>query len=177
MCGSVLAVQVAPSSAENAITVYWKKKELAGNFANGGREWARAGQAPRVLDHDFPGWAEGRAIPYGFCDLAGNEGFVSAGDDHDTPAFAAAALESWWVTLGRLRYPGATRLLVTADSGGSGAARSCVYKKHLAAFAGRHHLDVTVLHYPSGTTREPPSGTKSSTGCSPSSASTGAASP
>ncbi len=129
-----------------------KKKELAGNFASGGREWAPAGQAPSVFDHDFPSWAEGKAIPCGVYDLAGNEGFVSVGADHDTPAFAVASLESWWVTLGSLRYPGATKLLLTADSGGSGAARSRAHEKHLAAFAARHGLgEVTVLHYPAGT--------------------------
>ena len=141
------------AAGQPVVSVDTKKKELVGNFASGGREWARAGQAPQVLDHDFPGWAEGKAIPYGVYDLGENEGFVSVGDDHDTPAFAVASLESWWVTLGRLRYPGAARLLVTADSGGSNAARSRAYKKHLAAFAERHHLDVTVLHYPSGTSK------------------------
>jgi hypothetical protein len=150
---------ISESAAEFAVagqpvvSVDTKKKELVGNFANGGREWARAGQAPQVLDHDFPSWADGKAIPCGVYDLGENEGFVSVGDDHDTPAFAAASLESWWVTLGRLRYPDATRLLVTADSGGSNAARSRAYKKHLAAFAERHHLDVTLLHYPSGTSK------------------------
>jgi hypothetical protein len=141
------------AAGQPVVSVDTKKKELVGNFSNGGREWALAGQAPQVLDHDFPAWAEGKAIPYGVYDLAGNEGFVSVGDDHDTPAFAAAALESWWVTLGRLRYPDATRLLVTADSGGSNAARSRAYKKHLAALAERHRLDVTLLHYPSGTSK------------------------
>jgi len=140
-------------AGQPVVSVDTKKKELVGNFANGGREWARAGQAAQVLDHDFPGWAEGKAIPYGVYDLGENEGFVSVGDDHDTPASAVASLESWWVTLGRLRYPDATKLLVTADSGGSNAARSRAYKKHLAAFAERHHLDVTVLHYPSGTSK------------------------
>ena len=141
------------AAGQPVVSVDTKKKELVGNFANGGREWALAGQAPQVLDHDFPGWAEGKAIPYGVYDLGENEGFVSVGDDHDTPAFAVASLESWWVTLGRLRYPDAAKLLVTADSGGSNAARSRAYKKHLAAFAERHHLDVTVLHYPSGTSK------------------------
>ena len=141
------------AAGQPVVSVDAKKKELAGNFANGGRERARTGEAPQVLDHDFPGWADGKAIPYGVYDLGGNEGFVSVGDDHDTPAFAVASLESWWVTLGRLRYPDATRLLVTADSGGSNAARSRAYKKHLAAFAERHRLDTTVLHYPSGTSK------------------------
>src|ERR1035441_7493173 len=127
------------AAGQPVVSVETKKKELVGNFASGGREWARAGQAPQVLDHDFPGWAEGKAIPYGVYDLGENEGFVSVGDDHDTPAFAVASLESWLVTLGRLRYPG--------------AARRRAYKKHLAAFAERHHLDVTVLHYPSGTSK------------------------
>jgi hypothetical protein len=141
-------------AGQPAVSIDTKKKELVGNFANGGREWARAGQAPSVLDHDFPSWAEGKAIPYGVYDLAGNEGFVSVGTDHDTPAFAVASLESWWVTLGRLRYPDASRLLVTADSGGSNAAKSRAYKKHLAAFAERHGVDeITVLHYPSGTSK------------------------
>ncbi|MGH3226884.1 MAG: ISAzo13 family transposase, partial [Streptosporangiaceae bacterium] len=141
------------AAGQPVVSVDTKKKELAGNFANGGREWAPAGQAPQVPDHDFPGWAEGKAIPCGVYDLGENEGFASVGDDHDTPAFAVASLESWWVTLGRLRYPDAAKLLVTADSGGSGAARSRAYKRHLAAFAERHHLDVTVLHYPSGTSK------------------------
>jgi len=141
------------AAGQPVVSVDTKKKELVGNFANGGREWAPAGEPLQVLDHDFPAWAEGKAIPYGVYDLAENEGFVSVGDDHDTPAFAAASLESWWVTLGRLRYPDATRLLVTADSGGSNAARSRAYKKHLAAFAGRHQLEVTLLHYPSGTSK------------------------
>jgi hypothetical protein len=147
--------QVAEFAAagQPVVSVDAKKKELAGNFASGGRERAPAGQAPQVLDHGFPAWAEGRAIPCGVCDLAENEGSVSVGGDHDTPAFAVAALESWWVTLGRLRYPDATRLLVTADSGGSSAARSRACKKHLAAFAERHRLDVTLLHYPSGTSK------------------------
>ncbi len=91
------------AAGQPVVSVDTKKKELVGNFANGGREWAPAGEAPQVLDHDFPGWAEGKAIPYGIYDLGENEGFVSVGDDHDTPAFAAASLESWWVTLGRLR--------------------------------------------------------------------------
>ncbi|MGH3225714.1 MAG: ISAzo13 family transposase [Streptosporangiaceae bacterium] len=141
-------------AGQPVVSLDTKKKELVGNFANGGREWAPAGQAPSVFDHDFPSWAEGKAIPYGVYDLAGNEGFVSVGTDHDTPAFAVASLESWWVTLGRLRYPEATRLLITADSGGSNAARSRAYKKHLAAFAARHGLEeVTVLHYPAGTSK------------------------
>jgi hypothetical protein len=142
------------AAGQPVVSVDTKKKELVGNFANGGREWARSGEAPRVFDHDFPSWAEGRAIPYGIYDLAGNEGFVSVGDDHDTPAFAVAALESWWTALGSARYPDATRLLVTADSGGSNAARSRAYKAHLAGFAARHGLEeVTVLHYPSGTSK------------------------
>jgi hypothetical protein len=136
------------------VSIDTKKKELVGNFANGGREWAPAGQAPSVFDHDFPSWAEGKAIPYGVYDLAGNEGFVSVGTDHDTPAFAVASLESWWVTLGRLRYPEAARLLITADSGGSNAAKSRAYKKHLAGFAERHGFEeITLLHYPSGTSK------------------------
>ena len=138
-------------AGQPVVSVDTKKKELVGNFANGGREWARAGEAPRVLDHDFPGWAEGKAIPYGVYDLEGNEGFVSVGDGHDTPAFAAASLESWWVTLGRLRYPDATRLLVTADSGGSNAAgparTRCTWPTSRSAIT----WNITGLHYPSGT--------------------------
>jgi hypothetical protein len=141
------------AAGQPVVSVDTKKKELVGNFANGGRERAPAGQAPQVLDHDFPGWAEGKAIPYGVYDLGENEGFASVGDDHGTPAFAVASLESWWVTLGRLRYPDAAKLLVTADSGGSNAARSRACKRHLAAFAERHRLEVTVLRYPSGTSK------------------------
>ncbi len=135
------------------ISVDTKKKELVGKFAAGGQEYRRTGQPEQVYDHDFPSWAEGKAIPYGIYDLAANEGFVSVGDDHDTPAFAVAALEAWWTTAGKARYPDATKLLITADSGGSNGARSRAYKMHLAAFAAWHGLEVTVLHYPSGTSK------------------------
>jgi hypothetical protein len=138
-------------AGDPVISIDTKKKELVGNFAGKGREWARQGQPARVFDHDFPGMAEGKAIPYGIYDVGANEGFVSVGCDHDTPAFAVAALEAWWTALGKERYPEATRLLITADSGGSNSARSRAWKKHLATFAGRNRVEATVLHYPSGT--------------------------
>ena len=141
------------ASGDPIVSVDAKKKEKVGAFKNGGTEWRRSGEPVEVFDHDYPSWAEGKAIPYGIYDLAGNSGFVSVGDDHDTPAFAVASLETWWTTIGAARYPGARRLLITADSGGSNSARSRAYKKHLAAFAERHQITVTLAHYPSGTSK------------------------
>ena len=130
-----------------------KKKEKVGNFANGGAEWRPQGQPERVNVHDFPSDAAGKAIPYGIYDLGANTGWVSVGTDHDTSAFAAATLRRWWRAGGSARYPGARRLLICADSGGSNAARARAWKVELARLAAETGLEITCCHYPPGTSK------------------------
>jgi len=135
------------------VSVDAKKKEKIGQFANGGAEWRPSGRPERVNVHDFPSDAAGKAIPYGIYDLGANTGWVSVGTDHDTSAFAAAALRRWWRADGATRYPGARRLLICADSGGSNAARARAWKVELARLAAETGLEVTCCHYPPGTSK------------------------
>jgi hypothetical protein len=118
---------------EPAISVDTKKKELVGNFKNGGREWRPQGQPERVDVHDFISDAVGKAIPYGVYDVAADEGFVSVGVDHDTPTFAVASIKAWWLRVGSKRYPAAREFFITADAGGSNAARARGWKVQLRA--------------------------------------------
>lgn len=134
-----------------AISVDTKKKELVGNFKNPGRAWRRA---PRdVLDHDFPSWALGRAIPVGVYDLRERDGYVLVGCSHDTPAFTAAAIRRWWLDVGRRRYPAARRLLISADGGGATDHRKWAWKVALQRLADDFGLAVTVTHYPAGASK------------------------
>ena len=141
---------------EPVISVDTKKKELIGDYANGGREWAEAGRPERVQVHDFPDPALGeyaKAIPYGIYDVGNNEGWVSVGDTSDTAEFAVASIRRWWNTMGRARFPNATRLMVTPDCGGSNGYRVRAWKAELAAFAAETGLAITVCHYPPGTSK------------------------
>jgi hypothetical protein len=141
---------------EPVISVDTKKKELIGNFSNGGREWHPEGEPTRTNVHDFPDAALGehtKAIPYGVYDVANNEGWVNVGDTADTARFAVASIRRWWDTLGKARFPNATRLLITADAGGSNGYRVRAWKWHLAKFAAETGLEVTVVHYPPGTSK------------------------
>jgi transposase len=135
------------------ISVDTKKKELVGNFKNGGREWQPAGQPELVDVHDFPGDAVGKAIPYGIYDLASNDGFVSVGVDHDTPVFAVKSIEAWWTQVGEQRYPTARELFITADAGGSNSYRSHVWKQQLQRLADTLNLAIHVSHFPPGTSK------------------------
>ena len=108
------------------ISVDTKKKELVGNFKNGGKEWQPQGEPELVDVHDFPSAAVGKAIPYGVYDIAANEGFVSVGVDHDTPVFAATSIEAWWKQVGSARYQGKRELFITADAGGSNSLFSFI---------------------------------------------------
>jgi hypothetical protein len=130
-----------------------KKKELVGRYANGGVEWQPVGEPERVNVHDFPDPTVGKAIPYGVYDLGANTGWVSVGTDYDTAAFAVATLRRWWEQLGRAASPQATRLLVTADAGGSNGYRVRAWKTELADFAHATGLKVTVCHFPPGTSK------------------------
>jgi hypothetical protein len=135
------------------ISVDAKKKENVGNFKNGGAEYAPRGEPERVSVHDFADEEPGKAVPYGIYDLTANAGWVNVGTDHDTGAFAVASIRSWWHGPGRAACPDASRLLITADSGGSNGARLRLWKTELAAFAAGAGLDITVLHLPPGTSK------------------------
>ncbi len=112
----VLAIQ---QRGQPVISVDTKKKELVGEFKNGGREWQPTGQPELVQVHDFPSIARGKAIPYGVYDVGANQGWVSVGTDHDTAEFAVATMRRWWQQMGGPQYPTATELLIMADGGGS----------------------------------------------------------
>jgi hypothetical protein len=140
-------------AGEPVISVDTKKKEVVGQLANKGREYQPKGQPERVDVHDFPDPAVGRAIPYGVFDVAANEGFVVVGDDHDTAAFAVATIGRWWDMVGSVAYPDAHRLLITADAGGSNGYRPRLWKLELAHLAARSGLEITVCHFPPGTSK------------------------
>ena len=146
------AVTAFQDEGSPVISVDAKKKENVGNFRNGGAD-APAGQPERVSVHDFPDEELGKVTPYGIYDLTANTGWVNVGTDHDTGAFAVASIRSWWNGPGRAVYPGARRLLITADSGGSNGSRLRLWKTELAAFAAKAGLDITVLHLPPGTSK------------------------
>jgi len=146
-------VKAHQDSADPVISVDTKKKENVGEFKNGGREWRPKGQPAATRTHDFPDGQLGKAIPYGVYDLAANAGWVSVGTDHDTAAFAVESIRRWWNAAGRAAYPGARRLLVTADAGGSNGYRTRAWKAELAAFALQTGLTVTVCHFPPGTSK------------------------
>lgn len=130
-----------------------KKKELVGNFKNGGREWQPQGKPVRVDCHDFPDAGVGKAIPYGIYDVARDEGWVNVGTDHDTPRFAVASIKTWWTSMGRRAYPDARELLITADAGGSNGYRARLWKLELQRFADATGLTIHVCHFPPGTSK------------------------
>src|SRR6266513_1257077 len=140
-------------AGEPVISVDTKKKELAGNYHNGGRQWRPAGDPVRVKSHDFPDLELGKAIPYGSCDLAADTGWVNVGTDHDTAAFAVESIRRWWNDAGRAACPAARRLLITADSGGSNSSRTRAWKHDLAALALQTGLQITACHFPPGTSK------------------------
>ena len=135
------------------VSVDTKKKELVGNFKNGGREYRRRGRPVEVRMHDFADKDLGKAIPYGVYDLANNEGWVSVGITHDTAEFAAATIRRWWKRMGRARFPHARELMITADSGGSNGARTRLWKVALQQLADATGLTLTVCHFPPGTSK------------------------
>jgi hypothetical protein len=146
-------VRAAIADDQPAISVDTKKKELVGDFRNGGRELRRQGDPEAVRVHDFMIPELGKAAPYGVYDIAANEGWVSVGIDADTAAFAVESIRRWWWKLGKPRYPNATTLTITADCGGSNGARVRLWKRELQRFANETGLDVTVTHLPPGTSK------------------------
>jgi Rhodopirellula transposase DDE domain len=146
-------VAEALDAGQPVISVDTKKKELVGDFKNGGREWARKGEPVEVKTHDFPSHAKGKATPYGVYDLAHNEGYVSVGISADTAAFAAGSILAWWQHLGNARYPNAKILTITADSGGSNSPRGRLWRLELGKLADVIGIPIRVLHYPPGTSK------------------------
>ena len=142
------------TAGEPVVSVDCKKKELVNGIkANAGQEWQPKGRPVRVDVHDFPDPDVPKAIPYGVYDVGANEGWVSVGDDHDTAAFAVNAIRRWWTIMGRERYPNARRLLVTADAGGSNGYRNKLWKVEIAKLAAETGIEITVCHYPPGTSK------------------------
>ena len=141
------------AAGDPVISIDTKKKELVGLYAQKGAEWRARGDPRRVRDHDFPDPRGGKAIPYGVYDVGDNSGFVSVGTDHDTAQFAVESVRRWWDAIGKDRYPGAARLLVTCDAGGSNGCRLRAWKAELAAFAAQSGLEVTVSHFAPGTSK------------------------
>jgi hypothetical protein len=141
------------AAGQPVVSVDTKKKEIVGEFKNGGREYQPAGRPEQVRVHDFMDKELGKAIPYGIYDVSANTGWVSVGTDHDTSAFAVATLRSWWQSIGKARYPNADKLLICADGGGSNGSRVRAWKIELAAFAAETGLHITVCHLPPGTSK------------------------
>ena len=141
------------TAGDPVISVDNKKKELVGPFTNGGREWQGVGAPEEVRVQDFVDAERGKAAPYGVYDVTANAGWVSIGTDHDTAAFAVETLGRWWREMGQARYPAATRLLITADGGGSNGSQVRLWKVALQEWADRTGLTISVCHFPPGTSK------------------------
>jgi hypothetical protein len=141
------------AAGDPVVSIDCKKKELVGQFKNGGTQWRPQGDPERVNVHDFIDHQLGKAIPYGVYDLGANTGWVTVGVDHETAAFAVNTLRSWWNTVGRSAYLDTTRLLITADSGGANGNRRRAWKTELAALAAETGLQISVCHLPPGTSK------------------------
>jgi hypothetical protein len=146
-------VKAAIAEGAPAISVDTKKKELVGDFKNGGRELRRARDPEPVRVHDFEIKSLGKVAPYGVYDIAANDGWVNVGIDADTAAFAVESIRRWWYRLGGPRYPNARRLVITADCGGSNGNRVRLWKRELQRFANETGLAITVAHLPPGTSK------------------------
>jgi hypothetical protein len=135
------------------ISVDTKKKELVGNYKNPGSDYRPRGHPDQVNVHDFPDQELGKAIPYGVYDIGANVGWVSVGIDHDTGEFAVNSIRRWWETMGCERYLGTDGVMVTADGGGSNASKARLWKVELQKLADETGLNITVCHYPPGTSK------------------------
>jgi len=146
-------VDAALMQGQPVISVDTKKKELVGQYKNGGKEWNPAGEPEQVKVHDFVDAKLGRASPYGVYDIGADEGWVSVGTDHDTAAFAVQTIRRWWYSMGQPRYPEARELTITADGGGSNGHRVRLWKLELGRLAQETGLDIRVCHFPPGTSK------------------------
>src|SRR6201998_68755 len=141
------------ATGDPVISVDTKKKELVGAYKRNGREWQPKGEPEQVKVHDFIDTELGKANPYGVYDVGTNTGWVSVGTDHDTAAFAVNTIATWWQQVGKTLHPNATRLMISADGGGSNGYRTRQWKTELAEFATATGLTVTVCHLPPGTSK------------------------
>jgi len=146
-------VKAFQRTGQPAISVDTKKKEPLGNMKNPGQRYRKKGSPRKVKTHDFPDKELGKAVPYGVYDITHNEAGVSVGISHDTAEFAVASIRRWWKRLGRKRYPGAKRLLITADCGGSNSPRTRLWRWALQQFANESGLQIELCHYPPGTSK------------------------
>ena len=146
-------IQAAIKAGQPVISVDTKKKELIGDFKNAGQEWQKKKSPVKVRVHDFVDPELGKAAPYGVYDLATNQGWVSVGIDHDTAEFAVETIRRWWQQMGKPIYPKATRLLITADCGGSNGYRVRLWKVALQRFADETGMTIEVRHLPPGTSK------------------------
>ena len=146
-------VKAFQRQGQPVVSVDTKKKELVGQFRNGGREWQPKGQPEGVKVYDFAKKDLGKAIPYGIYDQTANTGWVSVGIDHDTAEFAVETMRRWWRNMGSRVYPRAKRLLITADGGGSNGSRCRLWKVELQQFADETGLRISVCHFPPGTSK------------------------
>jgi hypothetical protein len=146
-------VKRALAQGTPVISVDTKKKELLGNYDNGGQQWRPAKQPVKVNGHDFPSPDVPRAYPYGIYDVDRNTGFVNVGTNHDTGAFAVASIRGWWRAEGRKLYPKTRDLLITADGGGSNGSRLRLWKLELQKLADETGLAIAVCHFPPGTSK------------------------
>ncbi len=135
------------------ISIDAKKKELIGRFTNSGKEYQPSGKPEEVNVYDFPSLAKGRVTPYGIYDITHNTGWVNVGISKDTAQFAVSAIRSWWVGMGIETYPDARKILIHADGGGSNGSRNRLWKRELQAFSTKYNLEVTVSHFPPGTSK------------------------
>jgi len=145
--------QEALSAGQPVVSVDTKKKELVGQYKNGGKEWQPQGKPEAVKVHDFMDDAWGRANPYGVYDLANNTGWVGVGTDHDTASFAVATIRRWWYAMGKAAYPEARELMITADGGGSNGSRVRLWKLELQRLSDELALPIRVSHFPPGTSK------------------------
>jgi Rhodopirellula transposase DDE domain len=141
------------AAGDVVISVDTKKKELVGSYKNNGREWCPKGEPEQVKVHDFIDRELGKANPYGVYDVGTNTGWVSVGTDHDTAAFAVNTIRTWWREVGKVMHPTASRLMISADGGGSNGYRTRAWKTELAALATETGLEITVCHLPPGTSK------------------------
>ena len=146
-------VSAALADGQPVISVDTKKKELVGQYKNGGCEWSPEGEPEEVKVPAFADPQLGRANPYGVYDIGADEGWVSVGTDHDTSAFAVQTIRRWWFTMGQPRYPLATELTITADGGGSNGSRVRLWKLELGHLAKETGLRIRVCHFPPGTSK------------------------
>jgi hypothetical protein len=141
------------TGGQPAISVDTKKKELVGDFENGGREWRPKGKPQEVRVHDFEDEELGKVVPYGVFDILNNQGWVSVGIDHDTAQFATNSIRRWWSEMGHRRFPKARSLLITADGGGSNSSRCRLWKTSLQELVDDLGLEISVCHFPPGTSK------------------------